>query len=99
MLVDTADRPPMGTMLTVVFEGTFYPPSMECRVVRCEVAGIAPDGSLHYHLALGFSTRIALAQDAGEDAGSGAATPAVPLPAPAVLAAAEAAAPVLRNRW
>jgi hypothetical protein len=97
MLVETADRPPLGAMLTVWFDGDFRPPSIECRVVRCEVAGILPDGSLSYHLGLAFSTRIALAQDAGDEVDARIEMPAAPTLVAAPVVAA--AAPVLRNRW
>lgn len=107
VLVRCAARSAPGTALTVQFKGTFKPATVEGRVVRCEVAGIAADGSLQFQLGLAFSTRIALAQDAGsaaerpaeaqkpEAAGSG-------FPPPVMATAAAASpdeTPVLRNRW
>ncbi len=108
VLVGCAVRSLPGKVLTVHFEGTFEPATIECHVVRCEVAGIAADGSLQFQLGLAFSTRLALAQDAevaAEDPEAAgmpeAAGSDVPL---AVVAAAAAAAPrgptpVPRNRW
>ena len=49
-----------GAALTLHFKGTFEPASIKGRVVRCEVAGIAADGSLRFHLGLAFNTRFAL---------------------------------------
>lgn len=101
VLVGCAARLAPGTVLTVHFKGTFKPATLESRVVRCEVAGIAADGSLQFQLGLAFSTRIALAQDADEANGTPEAVGSdVPL---AVVAAAAVAPrgpePVLRNRW
>jgi hypothetical protein len=107
VLVGCATRSLPGTVLTVQFKGTFTPAAVECRVVRCEVAGIAADGSLQFQLGLAFGTRIELARDSGTEAEAPdkAGKPeafgaSVPL---AVVAAAAAAPrgpePVLRNRW
>jgi hypothetical protein len=98
-LVECAGRPPLSGTVTVHVAGTFVPASMRARVVRCEVAGIAPNGSLRYHLGLAFTERITL-PDVLEDDDEAQAAAAVP---PVVLAAAAATAaadvPVLRNRW
>ena len=107
VLVGCAARLAPGTVLTVQFKGTFRPATVESRVVRCEVAGIAPDGSLQFQLGLAFSARIALAQDADvavEDPDTAEISAAdgsnVPL---AIMAAAAApprnTTPALRNRW
>jgi len=99
LLVGCATRSAPGTVLTVQFKGTFKPATIESRVVRCEVAGIAVDGSLQFQLGLAFGTRIALAQDADETNGKPEAVGSdVPL---AVVAAAapRGPEPVLRNRW
>jgi hypothetical protein len=97
VLVESASRLLPGTVLTVHFNGTFNPASIESRVVRCEVAGIATDGSLR----LAFSTRIALPNEADDDVDARAAAPSAPPLAAAAAAAVAAAvaAPVLRNRW
>jgi hypothetical protein len=106
VLVGCATRSLPGKVLTVHFKGTFEPATIECRVVRCEVAGIAADGSLQFQLGLAFSTRIALAQDAevAAEEPEAAAMPeaagsAVPLAVVAAAAAPRGPTPVLRNRW
>jgi len=85
------------TVLTVEFIGTFSPASIEGRVIRCEVIGIAANGSLGYRIGLAFSTRIALPNATSDEAGVRASAPVVP-PPPAD-ADAPVGAPVLRNRW
>jgi hypothetical protein len=97
ILVECASRLLPGTLLTVHFNGTFNPATIESRLVRCEVAGIATDGSLRFHLGLTFSARIALPNEAADDVDARAAAPSAPPLAAA--AAAPVAAPVLRNRW
>jgi hypothetical protein len=99
VLVETADRPALGTSLTVHFDGPFDPASIEGRVVRCEVGGISADGSLRYHLGLAFSRRITLSQDANAEVDARTAVPAAPPLAAAPVLAAAADAPALRNRW
>jgi len=101
VLVECASRPLPGAILTVHFTGTFSPASMKSRVVRCEVAGIAADGSLRYHVGLAFNTRIALPNETEDGADASAAPPSAPPLAAAVVAAAavEMVVPVLRNRW
>jgi hypothetical protein len=94
VLVECASRPVPGAAVTVHFKGTFNPASIEGRVVRCEVAGIAADGSLRFHLGLAFTTRLALPNEAEDEVDARAATPSAP-----PLAAAGVVAPVLRNRW
>jgi hypothetical protein len=98
ILVETASRPALGTALTVIFDGTFDLASIGCRVVRCVVAGIAPDSTLRYHLGLAFTTRLALAQDADDDAAPPAVVPATE-PELETAVASAVGAPVLRNRW
>jgi hypothetical protein len=100
ILVECANRPPLGGLLTVHFAGTFVPATIPARVVRCEVTGIAADGSLRYHLGLAFSERIALPEELEAD-GDAQATPAAipPAVAPAASASAPASTPILRNRW
>jgi len=97
ILVECASRAVPGSPMTVQFEGTFTPASIEGRAVRCEVSGIAADGSLRFHIGLAFKTRIAIPRETGEAVDeSPRADPAAPppaAPAPAVPA------PVPRNRW
>ena len=100
-LVECAGRPPLSGAVTVRFAGTFVPASIQARVVRCEVAGIAPNGALRYHLGLAFVDRITLPDDVEDTQDARAAEPAE-----AELAAAAASpavalvrTPILRNRW
>ena len=97
LLVECSSRALPGAATTVHFKGTFDPPSIKSRVVRCEVKGIAVDSTLRYHLGLSFATRIALPNEAGNDADASEAAPSAPLLAAA--AAGAMAALVLRNRW
>ncbi|MGE5199797.1 MAG: PilZ domain-containing protein [Rhodospirillaceae bacterium] len=105
ILVECASRPQMGSQLTVHFEGTFIPASIRARVVRCEVAGIASDGSLRFRLGLAFTQRIALPNDVEDTHGPRAVEEAEPeLVAAGVSAGVSAvmasvSTPILRNRW
>jgi hypothetical protein len=94
ILVECGSRVVPGSYLTVHFEGTSTPASIDSRVIRCEVTGIAPDGTLRFHLGLAFNSRLALALDE-EDEFDEPASPPSPIPA----VAAVPGAPVLRNRW
>jgi hypothetical protein len=93
ILVECTEGVLLGTVLTVHFQGTFSPASIEGRVARCQVSGIAADGSLRYHLGLAFSTRLNLATEAEDRVTLPETAPLVP---PVVAAAG---ARVLRNRW
>jgi hypothetical protein len=97
ILVECGSRAVADTAMTVHFDGSFSPASIESRVVRCEVAGIAPDGSLRYHIGLAFSGRITLPVAAQDEVAECAAAPSAPLVAAAAVAAE--GSPVLRNRW
>jgi hypothetical protein len=94
VLVDCASRVLPGTVLTVEFGGTFTTPSADGRVSRCEVSGIAIDGSLRYHLGIEFKTQLALPVEIrDEDRDRGAAPGAPPL-----VTVSEGAG-VSRNYW
>jgi hypothetical protein len=103
ILVECSSRAVPGTAITVHFQGSFVPPTVEGKVVRCEVTGIGRDGALRFHLGLAFNERIHLAVD--EDVPVPASHPeprALPKVASALLAsfaASEPAADVVRNRW
>ena len=97
VLVECATRAVPGTPLTVQFDGTFLPASIESRVIRCEVVGIASDGSLRFHIGLAFETRIALRLDAEEAVEQDPAPPSDTPPQAAPAPAAASAIP--RNRW
>jgi hypothetical protein len=94
VLVECTEGVLLGTVLTVNFQGTFSPALVEGRVARCQVSGIAADGSLRFHLGLAFNTRLALAAEAEDYAN----VPETASSAPPVAAAAGGAR-VLRNRW
>jgi len=96
-LIECASRERPGGALTLEFLGAFVPASIGGRVVRCDVSGIAADGSLRYHLGVAFDARIALANDVEADGAPGAAVPADG--AGPALPAAAASSPVPRNRW
>ena len=100
-LVECAGRPPVGGTVHVQLAGTFTPSSIQARVVRCEVAGIAADGSLHYQLGLAFTERITLPADVVGAGESSASEPVEPLifAGAAALATAPPVSAVLRNRW
>jgi len=94
VLVECASRVSVGTALTVTFEGTFTPSSVVSRVTRCEVSGIAGDGSLRFHLGMAFDRRIAVDED---DKAAGLETDVM---APVLPVTDTASWPVLlRNRW
>ena len=109
VLVECASRAVPGQPVTVQFDGTFSPATIESRVIRCQVKGIAADGTLRFHIGLAFNKRIALqadAEDRPDDRPSepSAPQPAVPDPAPAPMTtpsagAAPASDAVPRNRW
>lgn len=100
-LIECAGRPPVGGTVHLQLAGTFIPGSIQARVVRCEVAGIAADGSLHYQLGLAFLERIVLPADVGGAGDASAPEPADPVifAASAALVAGPPITPVLRNRW
>jgi len=97
VLVECEDRLLPDAALTVEFAGTFRPASIEGRVIRCEVIGIATNGSMRYRIGLAFSAKIALPGDAPVKTDARAAASAAPPPAPA--GGATVAPPILRNRW
>lgn len=100
-LVECAGRPPVGGTVHLHLAGTFAPASIQARVVRCEVAGIAADGSLHYQLGLAFTQRIELPADVGS--GDDASDHEQAAPSLVAACAASTLVPaitqVFRNRW
>jgi PilZ domain len=101
ILVECASSQHMGGLLTVHFEGTFIPAIIRARVVRCEVAGIASDGSLQFRVGFAFTERIALPNDVEDADGPKAAEGAEPALVAAGVSAvmAPVSTPILRNRW
>ena len=94
VLVDCASRLLPGTVLTVEFEGTFTTPSADGRVSRCEVSGIAIDGSLRYHLGIEFKTHLALPAELRDEDRNRGEAPGAPPPA-----SASEGAGIFRNYW
>jgi len=97
VLVECASRAVPGSPMTVQFEGTFAPASIDSRAVRCEVSGIAADGSLRFRIGLAFNTRIAIPMEAEEAVNENSAENSAP-PPPAAATPAEPT-PAPRNRW
>jgi hypothetical protein len=88
LLARCASRVAPGMAVKITFEGTFKPPTIDGRVARCEVAGIARNGAIQYNIGIAFNQTITLPDD--EEA----------VPAETPEAAPASAAPVtLRNRW
>jgi hypothetical protein len=97
ILVECTSRSVPGTALTVEFVGSFSPASVEGRVIRCEVKGISPDGSLRYFIGIAFMAPIPLPNEAARKSDPRTAPPSAPIPAAASGPAESAPAP--RNRW
>jgi PilZ domain len=90
LLAECPDRMKPGTAVTVVFEGTFVPRSVDARVARTSVASMGSDGRLRYHIGMAFSTAITL------DDGEGETSDTAPTAAETDILAPLAAP---RNRW
>ncbi len=60
VLVECGSRLAPKTTVTVRFEGTFSPASVEGQVARCQVAGIGKDGAIRYHVGIAFARHIPL---------------------------------------
>jgi hypothetical protein len=88
LLAECGERLKPGSAVTVVFEGTFVPRTIEGRVARNTVSSMGKDGRLRYHVGISFSASIDLGV---EEPAPVKPEPAAPAPAPA--------APVVRNRW
>jgi hypothetical protein len=81
--------------IRVRFEGTFSPPIVAGRVVRCTVASMGSDGVLRYHVGVQFEVPISL-NDSTRSAGQPAELERA---RPTKASAAPAPAEPLRNRW
>jgi PilZ domain-containing protein len=80
VLAECGERLKPGSAVTVVFEGTFVPRSMEGRVARNSVSSMGRDGRLRYHVGISFGRPI--------DLGIVPEPEPVPEPAPTMTAAA-----------
>jgi|WetSurMetagenome_2_1015567.scaffolds.fasta_scaffold304408_1 hypothetical protein len=109
ILLECGERSVPGGVLTIEFVGTFSPSSVQGRVIRCEVVGIAPSGSMRYRIGLAFKKPLVLPDQAGartETPASAAAPPppaapaeTPPPPARSGTRTAKVESPVVRNRW
>jgi hypothetical protein len=62
VLIECASRVRLGACVTVIFEGTFSPASVEGRVARSCVANMGKNGILRYHVGIEFTNCIAIAE-------------------------------------
>jgi hypothetical protein len=113
LLAECAVRLKTGSTVTVQFEGTFTPTTVQGRVARCSVARVSGGGTLMYHVGLAFSGSIRLPAELERAAAAPpeptAAAEAVAPPPQAPIVESPAAAPAppavehvrptLRNRW
>lgn len=60
LLAECSERLKAGRAVSVVFEGTFEPRSVEARVARCAVSSMGNDGRLRYHVGIAFAKPIRL---------------------------------------
>ena len=91
VLVECTSRFRLGTVVTVVFDGTFSPSSVEGRIARSSVATVDKKGVLTYYVGIAFANPIAL-MEAPATANQQLETP----PQPGVATPVQA---VLANRW
>src|SRR6516162_8327001 len=68
LLAECSERLKAGRAVSVVFEGTFEPRTVEARVARCAVSSMGNDGRLRYHVGISFAKPIHL--DNGRDGGA-----------------------------
>lgn len=88
VLAECGERLKPGSAVTVVFEGTFTPRSVEGRVARNTVSSMGKDGRLRYHVGIAFTKHIDLGP------GPADAAPEKPQTEGPVLVQ-----PPARNRW
>ena len=108
VLAECGERLKPGSAVTVVFEGSFTPRTMEGRVARNSVSSMGADGRLRYHVGISFKQRLELppheepapAPAESAPAAADAAPAATPDAAatPAAVVAVSSLQPV-RNRW
>jgi len=77
LLVEWGVALKIGQAVTVDFEGTISPQSLEAEVVRTAVASMTSEG-VRYHLALAFTVPIALGDEPSPPPETGAENDAVP---------------------
>jgi hypothetical protein len=86
VLTECGERLKPGSTVTVVFEGTFTPRSVEGRVARNTVSSMGKEGRLRYHVGIAFTKPIALGPDESAPEKLGPEGPVL-------------AQPPARNRW
>jgi hypothetical protein len=60
LLGECSERLKPGKAVTVAFEGSFEPRTVEARVARCAVSSMGKDGRLRYHVGISFGKPIRL---------------------------------------
>jgi hypothetical protein len=95
ILVECATRLRLGTAVTVVFEGTFSPATVEGRVARSTVMSVSQNGVLRYHVGVVFANPIPLPLDVAPTAVPSSPEVATAPQAPSVRQAPSG--PI--NRW
>jgi hypothetical protein len=94
VLAECGERLKPGSAVTVVFEGTFVPRTIEGRVARNSVSAMGKDGRLRYHVGISFTAPIDLGPDDTAPAKSDDSAPAKSEHGGPVLVP-----PAVRNRW
>jgi PilZ domain len=95
LLAECSERIKPGSLVTIVFEGSFVPQTLQGRVARNTVAAMGPGGSLRYHVGLAFTQAIDLGDWLPLD---DAVSPLATAPSDAPVASGPAVTGV-RNRW
>lgn len=93
VLLECTGRLPLGTAVTVFFDGTFSPTSVDSRVTRSAVASMNKKGVLRYHIGLAFNSPIVF-----EDTPESADIPEPEAAPPPALVVTPTPA-VIGNRW
>jgi len=60
LLAECSERLKAGRAVSIVFEGSFEPRTVEARVARCAVSSMGNDGRLRYHVGIAFANPIHL---------------------------------------
>jgi hypothetical protein len=91
VLAECGERLKPGSAVTVVFEGTFQPRTMEGRVARNSVSSMGADGRLRYHVGIAFARPIELPPEEPAPAIGEPLPPVASIELPPAIAAAPAA--------
>jgi hypothetical protein len=98
LLAECTVRLKTGSVVLVLFDGTFSPTSVASRVVRCAVSAMGGDGVLRYHVGIAFDFPMALddeleLESARPEEARAVAESDAPLPDSTPVPAS------VRNRW